>query len=185
MHMSRNNQELAGKPPLSHEMLEKLIVKGLVLFLMAVVVYLPVRSGGYIYDDDTLCYNNAAIRRGYGDPRGTLPNGKPVQNPGWNAESWAGLWSLWYPVGPYAAVSADYAPLSSTTLWLEFRFWGNNGDVAGPELNPLVVGLGSPGYHITNIVLHGIHGSPPWHGRCILSARNPWPGSPSGETPSP
>ena len=121
-------------------MKEKIFGKAALLFFIAVLVYVPAMFGGYIYDDDNLLYNNPAIRRGAG----------------WNAEAWKGLASFWYPVGADAVVAADYAPLADTTLWLEWRFWGNNGDINGPERDPSVKGWGAPGYHITNIVLHGI-----------------------------
>lgn len=139
MHMSRTNKG-QGNPPLTDEALEKLIMKGLLLFFAAVLIYIPAMNGGYIYDDDSLLYNNPAIRRGQG----------------WNAEAWKGLWAFWLPVGENANAAADYAPLADTTLWLEWRFWGNNGDLNGPDQNPAFRGWGSPGYHITNIILHGI-----------------------------
>ncbi|HVV73059.1 MAG TPA: hypothetical protein VHI52_16410, partial [Verrucomicrobiae bacterium] len=134
------NQNVA-RQPLTDKALEMLIIKGVVLFFAAVLIYIPAMNGGYIYDDDTLLWNNPAMRRGDG---------------GWNLEAWKGLRALWFPVGDDANAAADYAPLANTTLWLEFRLWGNNGDFNQVEGNPKIKGIGAPGYHTTNIVLHGI-----------------------------
>ena len=158
MHMSRNNQESVGKPPLTDEMVEVIFLKALLLFFMAVLIYIPAMNGGYIYDDDNLLYNNPAIRRGYG----------------WNAEAWKGLWSFWLPVGADAAAAADYAPLADTTLWLEWRFWGNNGDLNGPERDPHFQGIGSTGYHITNIILHGIAALLLWYMLAQMGIPGAW-----------
>ena len=99
-------------------------------------------NGGYIYDDDTLLYQNPAIRRGQG-----------LERRGVGGD----FGHFWLPVGADANVAADYAPLADTTLWLEWRFWGNNGDLNGPDVNPAFRNsIGSHGYHTTNIILHGI-----------------------------
>ena len=41
--MSRNNKKSPGKPSLTDEALEKLIIKGVVLFFAAVLIYIPAR----------------------------------------------------------------------------------------------------------------------------------------------
>ena len=100
-------------------------------------------NGGYIYDDDTLLgiktLPSGAARAG------TLRHGGDF-----------GLFWLLRGRGD-ANVAADYAPLADTTFWLEWRFWGNNGDLNGPDVNPAFRNsIGSHGYHTTNIILHGI-----------------------------
>lgn len=107
----------------------------LVLFFVTAAAYIPAWDGEYIYDDDTLLTQNPAIRRGSGflDP-----------------ESWKGLASFWFPTDKN--VTADYFPLTSTTFWIEWRLWGNT----EPGTPGYAFGLGAPGYHITNILLHAI-----------------------------
>ena len=106
----------------SEELLEKRVLRGLLIFFAAVIVYIPAILGGYIYDDDMLLTQNPVITRGSGFSDG---------------ESWKGLATLWFPWNEQSV--NDYAPLSSTTLWIEWRLWG----VAEPA-----------GYHTTNILLH-------------------------------
>ena len=136
--MGRKNKESVEKPRLTEQALEVIIIKAVVLFFVAILVYIPAMSGGYIYDDDQLLFKNPAIRRGEG----------------WNADAWKGLWAFWYPVGENANVAADYAPVADTTLWVEWRLWGNNDFDGSPDPDPHFRGWGAPGYHITNIVFH-------------------------------
>ena len=105
-------------------MLEKLVIQGLILFFMAVAVYIPVMNGGIIYDDDQLLTQNMNIQRG----NGFL-----------DKESWRGLASIWFPEDK--AVSADYFPVTGTSLWFEWRLWGNN----DPKTPPQFKGIGAAG----------------------------------------
>ncbi len=79
------------------------------LVALSIAVYLPSLRGGFILDDDLLLTNNHLIK---------APDG---------------LWRFWY-----TTQQPDYVPLTSSTLWLEWRLWGTN---------PV-------GYRITNLVLH-------------------------------
>lgn len=110
-------------PPerISSASLEKIVYRGLLIFFLAIVVYIPAMSGGFIYDDDILLTQNPFITRGTGFL---------------DSESWKGLGQIWFPAGEKNV--SDYAPLASTTLWVEWRLWGNS----------------ATGYHITNILLH-------------------------------
>jgi len=83
--------------------------KVLFIFVLAIIVYIPAMQAGFIWDDDQLLTAN------------------PLMPDPW------GLVKLWF-----APTTADYFPLTSSTLWLEWRFWGMSG----------------PGYHVTNILLH-------------------------------
>ena len=150
----------AQRLPLTDEMLEKLVIKAVVLFFAAVLVYIPAMNGGYIYDDDTLLYNNAALRQA---------------GRGWDAAAWHGLWSFWFPVGADANVAADYAPLADTTFWIEWRLWGNNKDNTNAvEADPKVKGIGSTGYHCTNIILHGIAALLLWYVLAEIGIPGAW-----------
>ena len=79
------------------------------LVVLGLVVYLPSLRNGFVWDDDTFLTKNALI-----------------QAPG-------GLTRFWFTTQP-----TDYWPVTSTTLWLEWRLWGTQ----------------AAGYHATNLVLH-------------------------------
>jgi tetratricopeptide (TPR) repeat protein len=76
---------------------------------LSLFCYWPSLSGEFILDDDILLTKNALIK---------APDG---------------LFQAWY-----TTKQPDYVPLTSTTLWLEWRLWGMN----------------STGYHVTNLALH-------------------------------
>ncbi len=84
-------------------------MKVLFIFLIAIIVFVPAMQAGFIWDDDQLLTANPMMR----DPWGLL--------------------KLWF-----APTTADYFPLTSSTLWIEWRLWE----------------LSGPGYHVTNIILH-------------------------------
>lgn len=85
------------------------LAAGLALFLLTLLVYSPVRDAGFIWDDDVMLTGN-----------------RQVQSPD-------GLKAIWF-----STELADYFPLTSTALWLQWRLWG-------PD--PL-------GYHVVNVLLH-------------------------------
>ena len=82
---------------------------GLLLIGAVIIAYQPVWNAGFIWDDDTFLFNNPLIKQ------------------------FDGLYQFWF-----TTKAPDFFPLTSTTLWLEWRLWGNN---------PL-------GYHIVNVLLH-------------------------------
>jgi tetratricopeptide (TPR) repeat protein len=82
---------------------------GALLLLAAVASYAGLRRAGFIWDDDAFLTANPLIRAS------------------------DGLRRFWFTSEP-----VDYWPVTSTTLWLEWRLWG---------ANPL-------GYHVTNVLLH-------------------------------
>ncbi len=65
----------------------------------AIVAYWPSLSGGFILDDDLLLTDSPLIK---------AP---------------AGIFQFWYTTD-----QPDYVPLTSSTLWLEWRFWRLNSD---------------------------------------------------------
>jgi protein O-mannosyl-transferase len=80
-----------------------------IIILIAFFAYFPSLSGGFILDDDVLLTENGLIM------------------------SSDGVYKFWF-----TAKADDYWPLSSTTLWIEWRLWGNY----------------PTGYHVTNLLLH-------------------------------
>ena len=90
---------------------------GALLVLAAIVSYAGVRRAGFIWDDDVFLTDNPLIRAA------------------------DGLRRFWFTGEP-----VDYWPLTSSTLWLEWRLWGHN---------PL-------GYHVTNVVLHALEAVLMW-----------------------
>ena len=81
----------------------------LLLFCATVVVYLPALSAGFVWDDNMMLTDNALVK----EPRGIV--------------------SIWF-----STALPDYYPLTSSSLWLEWRLWG-----ARPF-----------GYHLVNILFH-------------------------------
>ena len=64
-----------------------------------------------------------------------------------------GLWRIWFGKQPL-----DYFPLTYTTFWIEWHLWGNN----------------PCGYHLINILLHGIGAILLWRVGAALRVTKPW-----------
>lgn len=82
-----------------------------ILFVLVLVAYIPAIRAGFIWDDDLFLTHNPLIQ----------------------ADD--GLYRFWF-----TKEAPDYFPLVSTSLWLEWRVWGQN---------PV-------GYHVVNIVYHAV-----------------------------
>ena len=100
-----------GLTPLPRRWWEAVWLIGALLVGATFLAYLPVWRAGFIWDDDTFLWSNPLIQSPHG------------------------LWQLWFTTS-----APDYFPLTSTTLWLEWRLWG---------ANPL-------GYHLVNVLLHAL-----------------------------
>jgi protein O-mannosyl-transferase len=84
--------------------------QGAVLLVVAcLIVYLPAMRAGFVWDDDLLVTANPLVL----DP--------------------AGLHHIWF-----GSDAPDYAPITYSAFWLEWRLWANN----------------PAGYHLVNIFLH-------------------------------
>ncbi len=149
--------------------------RGLAIFLLAVAVYIPAMSADYLWDDDQEITANPSLRTSYGlfemwtggitnepapgasDPLLAKMVRPPLQ---WVEKMiWGGTWG---PEGrPKAHESADYFPLKTTMLWIEYQLWG---------LNPC-------GYHVVNIVLHAFNAVVLWLLLRQLSVPGAWLGA--------
>ncbi|HZL99467.1 MAG TPA: O-GlcNAc transferase, partial [Planctomycetota bacterium] len=101
-------------------------LQGLALFLLTLAAYAPAARCGYVFDDDVFLTDNPLIHAA------------------------DGLRGFWFSTAP-----SDYFPLTSTTLWLEWRLWG-----ADPA-----------GYHVVNVLLHAAGSVLLW--RVLLRLRVP------------
>ena len=105
-----------------------LIGCGLILVVTA-VVYWPAFHAGFVWDDDSMLTDNAAIK----SPRG--------------------LYYIWC-----TTALPDYFPLTSTSLWAEWRLWG----------------MRAWGYHLTNVLLHALSAMVLWRVLRRLSIAGAW-----------
>ncbi len=80
-----------------------------VIAAVTILAYLPTLRNGFVWDDDAFLTDNTIIQK---------PDG---------------LRRFWFTKEP-----PDYWPVTSTTLWFEWRVWGRH----------------APGYHATNLLLH-------------------------------
>ena len=102
---------------------------GLLLVGAVIIAYQPVWHAGFIWDDDNFLFNNPLIKQANG------------------------LYQFWF-----TTKAPDYFPLTSTTLWLEWRLWGTN---------PF-------GYHIVNVLLHALSAVLIWRVLARLKIPGAW-----------
>ena len=112
--------------------------RALLLLAVAVAIYAPVFDASFLHDDDELLTGNPIVRRG---------------GRSFGSESLAGLRELWLPTpGTLSRFHLPGIPVMATALWLEWRLFGSD----DPNAPPAERGLGAPGYHVVNVLLHGL-----------------------------
>jgi protein O-mannosyl-transferase len=109
--------------------LKRTIYGCLLIALLTCAVYIPAIQGDFIWDDDAFLTHNPLIRAS------------------------DGLSRFWFSTDP-----PDYFPLTSTTLWLEWRLWGEN----------------AMGYHLVNVLLHVLNALLIWAVLKRLSIPGAW-----------
>src|SRR5262245_33655535 len=72
-------------------------IAGLVLAAATIGAHLPALSAGYVWDDSLLLTDNPLIK------------------------AKDGLYRFWF-----TAEAPDYFPLTETTLWIDWRIWGDH-----------------------------------------------------------
>ena len=126
-----------SSPLIPHTPALDMFAQAFVILLAVLVVYIPAMTANFIWDDDQLLTVNPA-----------------VQAPGLD-----GLKELWL-----GTKTADYFPLTSSVLWLEYRLWGRVWET------PDVLN----GYHIVNILLHAIVAILLWRTLLRLAIPGAW-----------
>ncbi len=91
----------------------KAVWLGTLFFALTLLVYLPALRGGFVWDDDSWTSNISGLLRDF-----------------------SGLRAIWFQ--PTAL--QQYYPLSGTTFWLDYQFWG----------------FWTTPYHVENILLHAL-----------------------------
>ena len=123
---------VGSEVPRAHVPKANQLARGVAIFLISVVIYIPAMSAGFIWDDDQEITANPSLQN--------LP----------------GLVEIWT-----GAKSADYFPLKTTMLWIEFQLWG----------------LNAHGYHTVNIIVHAIDALLLWMVLSQLKVPGAWLGS--------
>src|SRR5665213_1512970 len=99
------------------------------LLAVSCAVYWPLRHAGFIWDDDSFLTENPLIKQA------------------------DGLRRFWF-----YSDAGGYFPMTSTSLWLEWRLWGMN----------------AAGYHFVNILLHGASAALLWRMLVKLNIPGAW-----------
>ena len=105
------------------------VAKIILIMVPVFLIYFPVMKAGFIWDDDQEITANPSLH------------------------DWNGLKDIWA-----GTKSADYFPLKTTMLWLEFHFWAVN---AGA-------------YHTVNFILHAIDSVLVWQVLRRLKVPGAW-----------
>ena len=130
------------------------IARWAAIFLISVVIYIPAMSAGFLWDDDQEITANPSLTDSFGlweiwtGGLGNIEKAQPddpilvkaVRPP----LHWIETHVLSAPRD--ANCSADYFPLKTTMLWIEYQLWGHD-----PQ------GRAIPyGFHVMNILMHAL-----------------------------
>ena len=103
----------------------------LFLIIATFIAYLPAWHGGFVWKDDEFILHNP------------------------NLNFWQGLYRVWLET------AVQYYPLTYTTFWIEYHFWG---------MNPL-------GFHLVNIAFHVLDAILLWRVLLRLNVPGAWLGA--------
>ncbi len=102
------------------------LAKTLLVIVLTFAAYVPAMGADFIWNDDIFLTQNPRIQAGNG------------------------LYRMWC-----TTEAPDYWPMTSTTLWIEWRMWGES----------------ATGYHVVNVILHIAASLLVW--RVLLTLRIP------------
>jgi tetratricopeptide (TPR) repeat protein len=108
---------------------KKPILLAAAIVLVTLAFYLPAVDAGFVFDDEHLLAANPLIKAG------------------------DGLRRFWF-----TTEAEDYFPLTSTSLWLEWRLWGKD----------------PTGYHVVNMLLHAAGAVLVWRALQRLNVPGAW-----------
>jgi Flp pilus assembly protein TadD len=134
------------------------VARGFLLLAIVLAVYRPVFDAGFLHDDGDFVAANQTIQRG---------------GRGFGAEARAGLGELWFPdlTSPaYGSLPGTIVPVTATVYWLEWRWFGSDEPGAAPDAR----GVGAPGYHVVNVLLHAACAALLWRVLRRLSLPGAW-----------
>jgi len=144
--------------------------RAVAIFLLTLIIYIPAMSAGFIWDDDQEITANPSLMVP-GDPQawnwyglweiwtGGLTNiyrptpGVPEPQPDpllvkVLRPPLRAIEKTFYPATEFKAhESADYFPLKTTMLWLEYQLWGHDKRTGAPY---------APAFHTMNVFIHAI-----------------------------
>lgn len=112
---------------------QQVLLPGTLMVLLVVLAYLPALHGQFVWDDDFHVTKSTALR------------------------SLRGLWRIWFEPG----ATQQYYPLTHSSFWLDYHFWG---------LNTLP-------YHLENIFLHATNALLVWRILRRLNVPGAWLGA--------
>ena len=121
----------ANKPEAGWSRRKKAWAAAAAFVALTLVAYLPALRAGFTWEDDSLTSN-------------------PLMG------SLRGLFQMWTHFG--AIPQGHYWPMTYTSFWIEYSFWG---------LNPF-------GYHLVNILLHGLNAALLWQVLKRIGVRGAW-----------
>ncbi len=135
------------------------------IFLVTMVIYIPAMTADFLWDDDQEITANPSLTDSFGLWEiwtGGLGNIEKAQSndpllvKALRVPLHAIETRVWPDARP-ANCSADYFPLKTTMLWIEYHLWGRDSQGRPTtQQGYFVRNFQLNGFHVMNIILHGI-----------------------------